>query len=161
MFTDPTLYAQWRAGTLPKARVPLGSSASAAVKGWERGEAQSEEDAPPPQASPASAGEGEVRPASELPRAVAWLYKLAPMSAGTLASMLGPLVSEHAEMKAFLAEVPQAGRLLRPICSMVGVKPPDWLALPKRACAVAHPPPRPSPSRGYGIHTFCEAGLAR
>jgi hypothetical protein len=26
---------------------------------------------------------------------------------------------------------------------------------------VAPPPPRPSPLKGYGIHTFCEAGLAR
>ena len=55
-----------------------------------------------------------------------------PSSAGTLGSMLGPLLTEHPEMRAFVAEAPQAGRLLRPICTMVGLKPPEYLQLPKR-----------------------------
>ena len=45
-------------------------------------------------------------------------------------------------MKAFVAEVPQAGRMLRPICKMAGLKPPDWLALPKRAVRKKKEPPR-------------------
>ncbi len=31
-----------------------------------------------------------------------------------------------------MAEAPQAGRVLRPFCRMLGLRPPAWLALPKR-----------------------------
>jgi hypothetical protein len=138
------LYAQWKAGTLPKARVRKGSS---------------------PQPSP-QRGEGEglagdpvvSRPASLLPRGVGWMYKTLPASAAAFRSMLEPLIGELPEMKAFVSEVPQAGRLLRPMCRMVGIKPPVWLALPRRRRAgAAADPPRPlvrsaaqPPARGEG-----------
>ena len=54
--------------------------------------------------------------------------------------MLGPLLTEHPEMRAFVAEAPQAGRMLRPICEMVGLKPPEWLMLPKRVRKKKEPP---------------------
>ncbi len=80
------------------------------------------------------------RPVSVLPRGFAGLRSLVPMGAGTLASMLGPLLTEHPEMRAFVTEAPQAGRMLRPICEMIGLKPPEWLMLPKRVRKKKEPP---------------------
>ena len=115
------LYARWKAGTLPKARVrSLRSSASSAVKGLNRG------------------ARGEAQ--SLLPRAFAWLHRMLPSSAATLGSGVESLIHEHPEMKAFVAEVPQAGRMLRPICKMVGLKLPEYLALPKRVRKKKEPP---------------------
>ncbi len=71
-----------------------------------------------------------------------------PMSAGTLGSMLGPLLFNHPEMQTFMAEAPQVGRILRPLCRLVGLKPPDYLALPKHKRA-APPTPR-LPLKGGG-----------
>jgi len=158
------LYAMWKAGTLPPR-----SSASPAVKSLDRGgrgDAQRGDGGeggavapPPPQPSPVK-GEGEmspgnaarVRPASLLPRRFAWMQKMLPTSAATLASYVGSIVCNHPEVQAFVAEVPQAGRLLRPLLELGGLKAPEWLALPKRTRvrAAAHPSPRPSPSGGEG-----------
>ena len=55
-----------------------------------------------------------------------------PSSAATLAGGVDSLLRNFPEMQAFAAEVPQVGRMLRPICKMAGMKPPDYLALPKR-----------------------------
>jgi hypothetical protein len=40
---------------------------------------------------------------------------------------------EDPETAAKVAEAPQLGRVLRPLCRMLAVKPPDWLRLPRRA----------------------------
>ena len=50
----------------------------------------------------------------------------------------------------FLAAIPQAGRLLRPLCRALGVSAPDWLKLPPRpkstrALPVQRPPPLGDP----------------
>jgi hypothetical protein len=55
-----------------------------------------------------------------------------PGGAGALTGGVDSLLHNFPEMKAFAAECPQVGRLLRPICRMAGIKPPDYLALPKR-----------------------------
>ncbi len=133
------LHAQWKAGTLPKARAvreedtsprPTGSSPVAGLPQSGAGELEA-----------CGAGEAaRVRPVSVLPRGVAWLHKMLPLSAGTLGSMLGPVIHELAEMRAFVAEVPQAGRMLRPICEMAGIKPTEWQALPKRVRKRKEPP---------------------
>ena len=85
------LIALWRAGMLPKPRVFRGRVAGAAGN----------------------------RRESEFPTAPAWLLvavrEAAPFGAG-----LESLLSE-AECAAFLAAVPQARRLLRPLCRMLGV----------------------------------------
>jgi hypothetical protein len=39
---------------------------------------------------------------------------------------------EDPEMAALVAEAPQLGRTLRPLCRMLAVKPPAWLRLPRR-----------------------------
>jgi hypothetical protein len=49
---------------------------------------------------------------------------------------------EDPETAAQVAAAPQFGRVLRPLCRMLAVKPPAWLRLPRRArrCVVQHPP---------------------
>ena len=134
------LYAMWKAGTLPKARVRALAH-------------------PSPRPSP-SRGEGEGgglseldlaqrRPASLLPRGLRWLQRVLPWSAATLASRVEPLLAECPEMRAFVADCPQVGRILRPMCRMAGLQPPEWLRLPGRErVRKDYPSPRPSPSRG-------------
>ncbi len=51
---------------------------------------------------------------------------------------------EDPETAAQVAEAPQLGRVLRPMCRMLAVKPPAWLRLPRRARpVVAKFPPAP------------------
>ncbi len=120
------LYARWKAGTLAPARERKACGGGGGVA------------PPPPRPSPlkgegelAAAGAVNTRPASLLPRGVRWMQAVLPLSAGTLGSMLGPLLFNHPEMQTFVAEAPQVGRILRPLCRLVGLKPPDYLALPK------------------------------
>jgi hypothetical protein len=54
-------------------------------------------------------------------------------------------------MKAFAAECPQVGRIIRPMCTMLGLKVPAYLALPKRA----------RKSRALRLSEAGEAELAR
>src|SRR5271157_3215197 len=81
------LYARWKAGTLPKARVRKKDTS--------------------PRPSPHS-GEGEgvaacdaarMRPQSLLPRTVGWMRKLLPPSAGTLAGTLSSILLNHLEVQ--------------------------------------------------------------
>ena len=151
------LYGMWKAGTLPKARGRTGASPQPSSQGGE-GEACGTDGAmapPPPRLVRSAAqspvkGEGvmaafdpmavdaasmewaRTRPASVLPRGFAWMHRMLPGSAGTLGAYVESLLDAHAELKAFVNEVPRAGRLLRPICRMTGVKAPEWLALPRR-----------------------------
>jgi hypothetical protein len=51
---------------------------------------------------------------------------------------------EDPETPAQVAAAPQLGRVLRPLCRMLAVKPPAWLRLPRRARPpVAKFPPAP------------------
>jgi len=118
------LYAMWKAGRLPKAR-NAGATAP-----------------PPPRPSPLKGeGEGDAlaaqdaareRPASVLPRAFRWLQRMLPISAGTLAAGVDSIMWNYPEMKAFAADCPQVGRILRPLARMAGLEVPEYLALPKR-----------------------------
>ena len=76
-----------------------------------------------------------------LPRRVGWVLQTI---SGTLIPgyELGKMVAEP-ELAALVAEVPQLGRVLRPLCRMLAVKMPAWLRLPRR-CAVRPPRPRPT-----------------
>ncbi len=85
-----------------------------------------------------------------LPRGVAWLLRRLPQAAAA-ASQLQHLLADPA-MADLLAAAPQAGRLLRPLCQMLGVRPPPARSLSsgrKQAGPVGPPPPvRPAaPSR--------------
>jgi hypothetical protein len=47
------------------------------------------------------------------------------------------------EMVALVADAPQLGRELRPLCQMLAVKQPDWLRRPRRRAVKPPPPPAP------------------
>lgn len=70
-------------------------------------------------------------PPGMLPRNFAWTHRLLPESAPGAAGMVYQFL-EHPEIRALYAAAPQLGRILRPYCSMLGVRPPAWLALPRR-----------------------------
>ncbi len=80
-----------------------------------------------------------------LPRGVAWLLRRLPQAASA-ASQLQHLLADPA-MADLLAAAPQAGRLLRPLCRMLGVSPPPARSLSsgrKQAGPVGPPPARPA-----------------
>ncbi len=74
-----------------------------------------------------------LRPMSVLPRTIRWLQKVLPNSAATLAGGVESLLFNYPETQAFVVACPQAGRILRPLCTLTGLTPPEWLRLPKRA----------------------------
>ena len=90
------LVAQWRAGTLPKP--------------------------PAPRAAPAER-KGKIPAARpDYPTAPAWLVETLGHEGVAYGLQLQHLLTE-AECVAFLAAVPQAGRILRPLLRMLGVEP--------------------------------------
>ena len=149
------LYAMWKAGRLPKA---AGVRAVAP---------------PPPRPSPVK-GEGvvrgameasvamSVRPASLMPRGLRWMQKMLPLSAGALAYGVGSVVDNHPEIRAFVAECPQAGRVLRPLLRMAGLHPPEWLALPKRkrGPGLRRPSAASAPAYSISMRSLCKASIA-
>jgi hypothetical protein len=100
-----------------------------------------------PRLRPGRPARAAPRPAAAaLPREHGWINRRLPAtapSAGLLDAMLqAPMLRD------FVAEVPRAGRLLRPLVHALGLTPPDWLRLPKRprspASASAAAPPAPA-----------------
>ncbi len=115
------LFQRWQAGTLPRhrlhaARTPPQSPAHSPTQSLAQ---------PGPAAPP--------RP-PRLPRAFGWVNRRIPESAPPTGYLQALLHEREAELREFLADAPQAGRLLRPLCHALGLRPPAWLALP--------PPPR-------------------
>jgi hypothetical protein len=99
-----------------------------------------------PRPSPQS-GEGEVhevggptRAASVLPREFGWIRGLVPETA-QFAGVLSWLLRDP-EMAALVGKTPQAGRILRPLCHLLGVKAPVFL---RRGYVPADPPPHLAP----------------
>ena len=80
------------------------------------------------------------RPPLRLPRGAAWLVRLVPEAAAG-ASQLQYLLAEP-EMAELIAASPQMGRLLRPLCRMLGVAPPPDIAKPSPVAPAA--PRRPA-----------------
>ncbi len=121
------LAALWRAGALPK---PRPSQAGKARK--------------PVPAKPL-----------KLPRNRTWLLKLSQLPAATAASQLRYLMNDE-ELRRFLAECPQAARLLRPLSQMLGMHPNEVelapIRLPPRPRKPRPPKPRKprlGPERGF------------
>lgn len=88
-----------------------------------------------------------------LPRRFAWLVRLAPETA-VFGSQLRALLADP-ETAALLEAAPQAGRLLRPFCRMLGVRPGPALApalVPPRRDRPPRRgrPPRPTPAKPHG-----------
>ena len=79
-----------------------------------------------------------------LPQGRAWLMRLVP-EAPAAASQLRHLLAEP-EMAAFIAAAPQAGRPLRSLCWMLGVRPPPGLK-PAQSTPSAAPAPQAAATR--------------
>lgn len=78
-------------------------------------------------------------PRPPLPRGKAWLVRLVPELAACAGSQLQYLLTEP-DMQALAAADPRIGRLLRPLCHMLGLAPPPEIAKPP-------PAPRARPER--------------
>jgi len=69
--------------------------------------------------------------ALELPQRVGWVLQM--ISGALIPGYELEVMLESAGMAALVAEAPQLGGVLRPMCRMLAVKPPAWLRLPRRA----------------------------
>jgi hypothetical protein len=119
-----SILARYHAGTLPKP----GSTPSRPAKPRPARTPQpwNPEDGPTPQQQAARYG------------ALLHLTYGATIGYYDLSEMLADPETEH-----MVAEAPQLGRVLRPLCRMLALKPPPWLRLPRRArprVAKQHPP---------------------
>ena len=90
-----------------------------------------------------------LAPLPPLPRAYLWLVRLLGYHAAGYGSQLQTVLHEPATI-AILAQVPTAGRTLRPFCRLLGVTLPAVLQLaprPRRARPPAMPPAQPRPAQ--------------
>lgn len=81
------------------------------------------------------------RPSPVVPRARFWLLKLGRHEIATARSRL-ELWLQRPELPEFLAAAPQAGRHLRPLCRLLTIAPPAFLALPPRPRRIRSSRPR-------------------
>jgi hypothetical protein len=70
-----------------------------------------------------------------------WLIKRVQQTA--IAQGQLQLLLQDAEIQAFLHQVPAAGRILRPLCTAVGLALPETLRRPPRTPKPRPPPPEP------------------
>ena len=92
--------------------------------------------APPPARPPRPR---KPAPAQNLPQGFAWLLRLVPETTHGR-SQLYHLLADP-EMQALIAASPEAGRILRPLCRMLGIRLPPVLLPPRLT-----PEPEPDPS---------------
>jgi hypothetical protein len=113
------LFARWQANTLPTPRI-----------------------------HPKRTRKPTAQPSLRLPRAFGWANKRLPEAAPAAGTLEDLILNRAAELRPFLQAAPQAGRLLRPLCTALGVRPPEYLTLPPRPRKPRAPkppkPPRPS-----------------
>jgi hypothetical protein len=111
---------------------------------------------PPP--APASHRSGRSGPPpARLPKSFGWLVRLVPQAAAS-AAQLQHLLADP-EFAALAAAAPQAGRILRPLCRMLGIRPPPGPLTPppltRRPRPRAPAPPRraaPGPAPPVASH---------
>jgi hypothetical protein len=118
------------------------------------------------------AGRERVRrpPLPFLPRSFGWFARMVP-GAGPVAQDFERLLAGP-EMPVLMSAAPQAGRILRPLAHMLGIRQPAFLRLPRRtragkregAANAPHPPasraPPPGSSPGASLPQ-CGEGRAR
>ncbi len=105
--------------------------------------------APPPNPRPPAPRSAPSRPYVRLPRGFTWLVRAVPGTASGAATL--QFLLDQPDM-AELAQFPPMRRLLRPLCRMLGVRPPPVRhpAPPQAAPPVTRasdPPPPPEPPR--------------
>ncbi len=76
-----------------------------------------------------------------IPRAKGWFVNAGQHHAGLAHAQLNAFL-ERADLPQFLAAVPRAGRYLRPLCRLLAVPQPAFLALPPRLRPKRTPRPR-------------------
>jgi len=85
-------------------------------------------------------------PKLRLPNHHAWLIRLIQRTAQLHAQL--EILIARPEMAELLAAAPQAGRILRPLCRMLGIRPlPPILRLPPRPRRARPPKPAPTVAR--------------
>ena len=99
-------------------------------------------------------------PAARLPHGHFWLFRLMPGTAATFASQVAHQLAQP-EVAALLAQAPQAGRILRPLCRLLGVWPEGLLALPSQAGKAAPQPRRAKVAPPSAVALICAAIAAR
>ncbi len=130
--------------------------AARAQAGRLRGSAARREVHPPPRPSPSRGeGEGPADAVAEKPQAVkplpaefGWVTTVLPRTA-QFAGMLAWLLRDP-ETAALVEVAPEAGRILRPLCHLLGVEAPEFL---RRGYVAMDPPPHlasPPPSAERG-----------
>ena len=82
--------------------------------------------------------------APRLPTRKSWIVGMVGYTAAGHASQLNHLLARP-DFAAFLAATPQAGRLLRPLCHILGIPTPPAIARPKPARKPRTPPAPPPP----------------
>ncbi len=130
------LVQRWESGTLPKLRPGRAGRRAGRSEGRRAGEPTEPQPARPP--------------ILRLPRERGWINKRLP-EAGNAGGLLHALM-QWPEWPQFLAEVPRALRLIRPICHALATDLPPGAALPprprtprrKRPAAPSLPPPSPT-----------------
>ena len=144
-----TLYTHWANGTLKPTRnrlrpttTPESSLPSRSCAGGAGGGPTVPETQPNPETQPTPGLS--IKP--KAPRKKGWVTHTAPpcSEAGAWLSYF----LQRDDLPAFLAAVPRAGRLLRPLCHMLGVAPPEFLKLPPRPRKPRTPKPRPQYGHG-------------
>ena len=111
------LFARYQAGTLPALR--------------------------PSRAGSHSKRQPETRqPKTRLPAERGWINGRIP-AAAPCAGAIEYLLNNTPQMQEFVQAVPQAGRMLRPLCRMLAITPPAYLCLPERPRAAPKPAPQP------------------
>jgi len=121
------LIALWHAGALPQPRAPRAT--------------------PPATPSPGAT----TAPKPRLPTRQAWIVTTVGHHAAGFASQLNHLLAQP-DFAAFAAAAPQAGRLLRPLCRMLGIPTPPAIPRPKppRKPRAPHPAPPPAEPPRHG-----------
>ena len=113
---------------------------------------------PPPKPRPSRAKPRPAEPAipptptapntarkAALPRRLGWLPGLVPEILGVAGNLR--LILAESEMEALIAADPRFGRILRPLCNLLGCKPPPSLRLPKPTPQPRKPKPRLAPRK--------------
>ena len=90
-------------------------------------------------------------PAGLQPWRVNWFRRLFPATTPMLAGNLYQMMAADPDMLALIAATPLAGRILRPICKSVGLKPPAHQQLPRRPRR-PRPAAKPKPPRPVNIN---------
>ena len=104
-----------------------------------------------PKPRPSQAGATRTRtrtpPAVTFPRGRAWLVRIGGYRIAASGSHLQYFLQRE-DLPEFLAAAPQALRLLRPLCQMLGADLPAALQPPKPPARPRIKPPRPAPPTG-------------